>query len=207
MHRIWPVLLLVVAAPLVGRIVWRRRRQAHELTRLARRRGLAFAPLDLIGLHERYYDLACIRQGHNRRAFDVLYGSTDAGLVAVFRYRFDLGFGVEQVSKQWWVAVLESPRPLAAWQAWPADEPRLERPEHSARIGPLAVAADRPSTLDALRQPPLASFLTSVPEDWHFEARTTLAAVVAPFDHDFTVPDRLLASLAEWARLLPGDET
>lgn len=133
MHPIWPVLALVVIVLVVGRGYWRRRKQARALIRLARSKGLTFSPVDLIGLHERYYNLEMIRQGHNRQAWNVVYGSTDAGLLAMFRYSFDAGFGVHRSSRHYWIAVIESPQSAGNWQVKGTEPSKLLHNTHGSK--------------------------------------------------------------------------
>lgn len=204
MHWIWLALMLAVAGPVAGRIYWLRRRRRYELALLARRRGLTFAPFDLIGLPERYCNLALIRQGHNRHAWDVLYGSTPAGLVALFRYSYALGFGVRQNSRQWWVAVLERSRPFASWQAGPADGQNLGTRTFTRQVGSRQVWSDREETLELLGEPTTASALSKVPDLWHVEARGCLLAAVAPFKDDMGTVERLLDALDALGAAMPS---
>ena len=122
LHPAWLLGAVLISLPFVGRTYLDRRRQTRELLKLARRHNLKFSPADLIGLYDRYWNLALIRRGHNRHAWNVLYGSTEAGLVAIFRFSYELGFGLNRSARSWWVAVLESPQPFKSWQAEPAVE-------------------------------------------------------------------------------------
>ena len=100
-----------------------RRRESRILRELAGRQRLNFTAEDLIDLHERYYRLHLVRQGHNHFAWNLLYGTTDEGLVSLFCYRYDLGFGVDQTHRSWWIAVLETPRCYPSWRAERIAEP------------------------------------------------------------------------------------
>lgn len=203
MHPLWTLAVLAVAAPIVGRAWWRRRIELRELARIARRRGLTFSALDLIGLHDRYCNLELIRRGHNRHAWNVMYGSVDTGLVALFRYSWQAGFGTRQVVHQEWIAVLECPAPLAGWRTAPAEAQGEPLPTGS-RIGGFIIHADRTATARALCEPPLAEVFLSVTKKWHFESRGILLAAAAPFDGDWGVPERLLDCISSIASRLPS---
>lgn len=192
MHPIWLLLVLAVAVPLAARAYRRRRGQKRELEKLARARGLTFSPLDLIGLHERYYSLELIRRGHNRCASDLLCGSIDAGLVAVFRYSYDVGFGVEQSTRRCWIAVLESAKPLAPWRATPASDRGTEPGGESTRVGPFRVRTARGGDFDRLGSLGLWTALAEMPDFWHFESQGTLLAIAAPQEEDLHLPAQLL---------------
>ncbi len=199
MHPIWLLIFLVVVVLLAARLHRQRRRESRALVVLARGRNLKFSATDLIGLHDRYYNLELIRRGHGRHAWNVLYGSTDAGLIAVFRYSYDLGFGVNQTTRHGWVAVLENATPFENWRA----EPALSTPADpdATHVGPLHVWAEHADTLARLSAPRVAAILLSIPEHWSLEARATLLAIAAPLA-DAAGPERLLDTLMELADAL-----
>jgi len=206
MHPFWVVLVLLVAAMTTARVIISRRRQAVGLHGLARRHRLNFSPLDLIGLHDRYYNLDLIRQGHSRHAWNVLYGSTDAGLVAVFRYSCDVGFGVHQESRHWWMVVVETPYLHDPWRAGPADAAEPDGGggggENEIALGPFKVRADHAATLARLSDPAVTEWMRQLPPASRWEARGPLLAAAVPVDHDAETPDRLLTTACELARRL-----
>jgi hypothetical protein len=213
MHPFWLIAAVLVLSPFAGRLYLVRRRQRRELLALARKRNLKFSPVDLIGLHDRYYNLDLIRQGHGRHAWNVLYGSVETGLIAVFRYSYDLGFGVQRTSSQWWMAVLESPTPFANWRAEPAHDAPADttgstdaaeatgpaQPTSEIRVGPLLLHADRAATLTDLARPPVAAALLAMPEGCHVEAHGPLLALACPADDNLEHPERLIDALTTLA--------
>lgn len=200
MQSFWLTVVLLASAPFLAHIYWQRRKNLRELSLIARRKGLNFSPFDLIGLHDRYYNLEMIRQGHNRHAWSVLYGSTEAGLLAVFRYRYDIGFGIDQDSRQWWIAVVEMPDLLPACRAWAATEEAAPEDGEQPRPNPLAVRADRSETLERLERPEVRAALGRFPAGWQLEMRGKLLAIAAPVTEKGATPEQLIdeaATLAE----------
>ncbi len=179
-----------------------RRRERRELRALAARCRLNFTPDDLIDLHERYYRLSIIRRGHSRFAWNLLYGSTEEGLVSIFCYRCNLGFGVNQTDRSWWLAVVETSAPHAAWQAErqsSVDPFRSEKHERSE--GPLVVRADEESTLERLPMSELRRLFEAFPLVEHAEVRRQLVCVAGPRGGDIESPQRLLEAARALARL------
>jgi len=206
MPSLWLLLATLLIAGAVGRIVAHRRRQLRTLRDLARRHRLNFSPEDLIGLHERYQNLDLIRRGHNRHAWNVVYGSAEPGLIALFGYSYDLGFGANRTAHQYWIVVIETPRAHHHWQAFsgesacrPVGEPR--------RIGPFDVWADHPATLSELLDAGLESTFHKAPANYRWEARGTLLAVATPMQPDPQTPEQLLTTACELALRLPTPNT
>jgi hypothetical protein len=112
-------LAALIATLTAIRTVWLRRAETLRLRRLAREHRLNFSRVDLIGLHDRYHNLSLIRQGHSRRVWNVLYGAHAAGLLAVFRYRYDLGFAANRQTRHLWIAVIETEGDNGRWWAIP----------------------------------------------------------------------------------------
>lgn len=206
MHPFWLVLVLLIVAVVTGRAVVSRRRLIKELSALARRRRLNFSPFDLIGIHDRYYNLDLIRQGHSRYAWNVLYGSTDAGLVAVFRYSYDVGFGVYQGSRHWWMAVVETPYLHDPWRAELGGTGEREGDSHSdaneAALGSFRLRTAHAATLERLRDTAVTGSLDAAPVNTRWEARGPLLVAAVPVDRDPQTPDRLLTAVCELARRL-----
>ncbi len=199
MHPFWLVAVAIISAPFIGRAYVRRHRQVRGLTDLARRCNLRFSAIDLIGLHERYYNLQLMRRGHSRHAWNVLYGTTEAGLIAIFRYSYDSGFGVHQSAQQWWIGVLEGTDPFANWQAAPC---QATADSGTARVGPFSCQADQADTLAKLAEPGPAAALLSLPDTWHLEASGVLLAMAAPGEDDASVAGQLYHSLQALAQEL-----
>jgi len=194
------VLIVVAAATFTAR-----RRERRELRALAARRRLNFTPDDLIDLHERYYRLSIIRRGHSRFAWNLLYGSTEEGLVSIFNYRCDLGFGVNQTDRSWWLAIVETGAAHAAWQAERqsfVDPFRSEK--HERTEGPLVIRADEESTLDRLPMSELRRLFEDFPLLEHAEVRRQLVCAAAPRRGDTETPERLLEAVRALARLTAG---
>jgi hypothetical protein len=83
------------------------RRRRSTLARLAKRLNLNYAPQDRLDLPARYRRLTLLGRGHERRATDVISGTTARGAVSGFRYEYDVGFGAERETRRWAVAVVE----------------------------------------------------------------------------------------------------
>jgi hypothetical protein len=108
---LWAGGAVAVAAIWVVRRRVRRRRTA--LARLAKKLNLNYAPQDRLDLPARYRQLILLGCGHERRATDVISGTTARGAVSGFRYEYDVGFGAERATRRWTVAVIET------HQDWP----------------------------------------------------------------------------------------
>ncbi|HSW46058.1 MAG TPA: hypothetical protein VLM89_10860 [Phycisphaerae bacterium] len=195
------VLVVVSAVTLITR-----RREAQTLRAFAARRRLNFSSEDLIDLHARYYPLAVIRRGRNRFAWNLLYGTTDEGLVSLFCYRYDLGFGVNQVQRAWWLAVIETSRNHPGWQArrdsagaGDADESR-----HRGRLGDFTLTSDQDDVLERLREIGIETFLREKPDLQYVEAHGQLVVVAAAYDRDPRMPAHLLDAVSSLVRLLDG---
>lgn len=197
------ILALTVLAAVTAITFSARRRESRTLRALVNRRHLNFSPEDLIDLHERYYRLSIIRRGHNRFAWNLLYGSADEGLVSLFCYRFDVGFGVNQTHRAWWLGVMETPRPRAAWQAerHPFVDP-LQTEKHERRLGSFLVRANEQSTLDRLASANLQGLLEKFPLVEHAEVRGQLVCVAAPYDRNTGTPEQLLDAIEGLSRLV-----
>ena len=201
-----------------------RRRETRALRELAGRQRLNYTAEDLIDLHERYYRLHLIRQGHNRFAWNLLYGTTNEGLVSLFCYRYDLGFGVDQTHRSWWVAVLETPCCHSNWLAdrcseqqphggpGPAGQTPLLTKEgtgevqpqarYEGRIGSFILRPDRHDTIDRLRQAGLEGFLGEATGVAHIEVCGHLVSLAAPHERNPQLPATLLEAVRHLARLL-----
>lgn len=169
----------------------RRRRAARALRDLARTHRLNYAPDDLIGVHERYCSLELIRQGHSRTASDLLYGVTEAGLLTVFRYTFELGFGAQRSGETRWMAVLETPELHDPWHAVPAakDDPP------GTLVGRYRICAEHARTLEAVRGSHLPGALDDLPNGARVEARGHLLAVAIPDRSDPADVAALIAAM------------
>ncbi len=199
MYRFWFCLGLLVITGLVVRVVISRRRRTRTLLSLATELHLSFSPEDLIDVQDRYHNLDMIRRGHSRHACNILYGRADAGLVTVFCYHYDLGFGAHQVSRDWWFAVLETPGVHKHWRAVPAGASTLTSP---VRIDVFDLQADHRDTLSQLTDAGIERVLEAAPADYHWEVRGPLVAVATPFDPAPETPRRLLITACDLARIL-----
>ena len=202
-----PLLLitgLVILAVVAGRGAWLRRRESRHLRELADRRRLNFAPDDLIGVYERYVHLDLIHRGHNRHVWNVLYGTTDAGLVTLFCYAYELGFGTNRTQEQWWMGVLETGDLHDTWQALP--EEAIKR--NYTKVGEVCVRTDRRTTRRSLEaSEEIRSILDPADRPCHWEVRGPLLAVAARLDSDPATAEQLLARLVRLARGLAAVET
>ena len=200
MRSLWIILGLVALCIVVVRVLLLRRRQTRMLRRIADRHQLNFSPEDLIGLHERYQNLELIRRGHSRHVWNVVYGSTDAGLVALFRYSYDLGFGANCTTHQCWMVVVELSGVHPSWRACPAGSGAAGNGHW--RVDRFDVRADRVTTVPELVDAGVENTFRKAPAGYHWEVCGSLVAVAAPLHHDPETPDRLLAVASELAQRL-----
>ena len=199
MRQFWLILGLLILAGVAGRAVVSRRRQLRALRRLARERRLNFSPEDLIDVRDRYHNLELIRQGHSRHACNVLHGPTDAGLLTVFSYSYDLGFGPRRASAYWWLAVVETAGVHEHWRAGPANS---APPQDETQIDRFNIRADHEETLQKLIDAGIERVFQASPADCHWEVRGPLVAVAAPFGSVPEVPRQLLTTACDLARIL-----
>jgi len=201
MQSFWFIIGLVALTIAALRAVLARRRQNRLLRGLARSRRLNFTPEDLIGVHERFCNLRLIRRGHRRHAWNLLYGTTDAGLISLFCYRYDLGFGIQQSHRQCWIAVLETPRNHARWYALlAASEPQADsRP--TAQLAGFTIHADGGDTINRLCDAGLEAVLRNAAPADRLETNHQLVAAAAPYSRDIETPARLLDTTIQLARL------
>jgi len=99
---------VLVAALIVARTIDRRRR--GRIAALARSFELNFNPDDDRDIPHRYRRLTLMREGHARRAWNVIGGSARRGALQCFCFRYDVGFGANRGVRTWIVAVLECDR-------------------------------------------------------------------------------------------------
>ncbi len=186
----WLVLGLVIAALLTWQVLRARRRRVLGLSRLALQARLNYSPEDVIGLHDRYYNLRLIRTGHSRGVSDTVYGSTRNGLVAVFRYCVEVGFGAQQARRSWWMAALESPEPrvpclglraVAEAQLVPA-----EHYPHVLTVGGWSIHYRHQTDQAVLDSAAMGDLLARWPAEWVFEGSGRVVLVRAPDDGDDT---------------------
>lgn len=193
---------LILVAGITIYAVFARRRQIGSVRSLTRGWRLNYSAEDLIGLQERYHALNLIRQGHHRQVSHILYGVLEEGMVSLFCYRYDLGFGVNQTSRQWWMAVVETNKPRPAWIASPLDErPALFVPyPHVGNIAGFAVSAEFGSDPGGNALADLEAVLRNSPAGARIEVRQRLVAVALPFKPDPETPRLTLTT----ARRLAG---
>ena len=200
----WFVVGLVMLTVVTLRALFARRRQNRRLRELARSRRLNFTPEDLIGVPERFYALRLIRRGHRRHAWNLLYGTPDAGLISLFCYRYDLGFGIHQSCRQCWIAVVETPHDHDCWHALPACDSQANN-HHTSEIAGFTIHADARDTIDELRDAGLEAVLKNATPTDQFETHHQLVAAAAPYNRDIETPARLLDTTIQLARLTLGD--
>ncbi|MBP7936304.1 MAG: hypothetical protein KA354_16820 [Phycisphaerae bacterium] len=172
-----------------------RRRQIGSVRSLSREWHLNYSAEDLIGLHERYYDLNLIRQGHRRQVSHILHGVTPEGLVSLFCYRYDLGFGVNQTGRQWWMAVVETPKARSAWIACPADRQfaTLTAPyPYTGKVAGFMVRREGGGDGEGADLADLERILKDVPACGCAEVRQRLVAIALPFRPDSETPRQAL---------------
>lgn len=199
-------LILVGSATVYA--VLARRRQVGSVRSLTRDLRLNYSAEDLIGLHERYYALNLIRQGHHRQVSHILYGVIEEGLVSLFCYRYDIGFGVSQAGRQWWMAVVETQQPRAAWMAYPnGGKADLGAPyPHVRNVAGFTVCAETTDDPGSTGPADIEAVLRDAPPDGRIEVRQRLVAVALPFKPDGETPRQVLTVVRRLARRMTGQE-
>lgn len=180
-----------------------RHRQSRRLRELAHSRRFNFTPEDLIGVHERFHNLRLIRQGHRRRAWNLLYGTTDVGLVTLFCYRYDLGFGIRQIHRQCWLAVIETPHDHACWHASSSAVGSAPDGCHTTELADFTIHTDACDTIDQLRHTDLETMLQNTISVDRLEIHHGLVAAATPYSRDIETPMHLLDTVIQLTRLLP----
>jgi hypothetical protein len=101
--------LLLIA--MIATLMWAgRRRTKRSLAALARSLGLNYRADDVLDLLQRYRSLTLMREGHDRRLWNVMSGPTQWGALSCFAYRYEVGFGVHRTVRSYLLAVLETDR-------------------------------------------------------------------------------------------------
>lgn len=200
MYPFWLFIGLLIIAALFVRVVIVRRRPVRLLRDLAAARRLSLSAEDLIGIQERYHNLDMIRRGHSRHACNLLYGSTGTGLVTIFYYSYDLGFGVNRTNRQWWFAVVETACLHDHWRAMPAAS--FNGGRELALVDRFRVRTEHHHTLGRLIDAGIEELFRTAPPEYYWEARGPLVAVATPFDSDPQTPRGLLDITCDLARRL-----
>jgi len=191
--------ILILAAVAVGTIV-SRRRQTRKLRQLAQKRRLNYSAEDLIGIHERYQNLELIRRGHIRHASHVLFGSTDVGMVTLFCYTFDLGFGINRSAQQWSMAIIETTGHYDHWRARPVKSGQTN--EDAKTIDRFSISADHQDTAAQLTDADIEQLLQESPAEYHWEVCGPLVAVAVADDSNPETLDELLNTAIKLAKTL-----
>lgn len=206
MQSFWFIVGLFVLTLAALRAWLLRHRLNRRLRELASERRLNFTPDDLVGVHERFQNLSLIRQGHRRRAWNLLYGTTDVGFIALFCYRYDLGFGTRQSSKQCWIAVVETPYDHPCWLAHRTADQSLIDNRPTTEMSEFTIHADSESTIDMLREICLDGILQTAELADRLEAHQRAIAVAGALSRDLETPTRLLDTALKLARLMQPKE-
>ncbi len=206
MQTFWSILGLVLLVALAGRVVLARHRERKALKPLAAEHHLHYAHEDLIGIQERYQNLRLIRQGHNRHVSHLLYGSSAAGPTTLFCYTYELGFGTNNESRQWWMAVVETPRVHRGWRAEPVDMRANSVPDNEGDliqvIDGYRLWLSSRDMASRLMEAGLRQLFEKAPTACCWEVRGTLAAVAIAFSFDPRDSRRLFETTCGLARFL-----
>ena len=189
------------------------RRHRRRLATLARQLGLNYHPHDVLNLTGRYHRLTLMREGHDRRAWDVLSGPTRAGALSCFAYQYEVGFGAARAVRRWLIAVLETdhnwgrvalrgrstdgPEKIT-WDAGGAGAPGRE-----VDAGPWMVTSRSHDATAALADIPLVR-LSGLLRDVRLEMRDHLVALQAPLSCAPQQMGPMVAAVQEVVELLAG---
>lgn len=206
MQTFWSIIGLVLLVAFAGRVVLARHRERKALKPLAVEHHLHYAHEDLIGIQERYQNLSLIRQGHNRHVSHLLYGSSPVGPTTLFCYTYELGFGANSESRQWWMAVVETPRVHRGWRAEPVDArmdpaPHIEDDSIQVIDGYRLWLSSR-DIASRLTESRVRQLLEKAPTACSWEVQGTLVAVAIPFGLDPQASRRLFETTCGLARFL-----
>ncbi|NLX14113.1 MAG: hypothetical protein GXY44_10740 [Phycisphaerales bacterium] len=203
MQTVWSIFGLGLLAALAGRIVMVRRRERRTLQPLAAEHHMHYTHEDLICIQERYHNLLMIRRGHNRHVSHLLYGSSSGRPITLFCYTYELGFGTSSESRQWWMAIVETPRTHLAWRAAPMSDFQANDPGTATQTidGYRLVASSR-DICSRLVETGISHLFAYAPGNYRWEVQGSLAAVAAPFDLDPTTPGRLYETVCRLTRYL-----
>jgi hypothetical protein len=111
------VVMIIVIAALAIYSYYRNQRRKNELLALAARLGWQFSPGHDGGMESRYGAFACLQQGSNRYAYNVLEGAYEERGICAFDYHYETystdSKGNRQTSHHYFsAAVLETGLPL-----------------------------------------------------------------------------------------------
>ncbi len=116
------VLFLVLAAALLVRSGFIRRRRLRRLGHLAELQGLRAAGRDFMGLPARYAKCLLMQSGHSAYAENLLFGRTGNCFLRAFDLRFEAGHGPQRQSCLVTVVAAETMRARPSVAIW-RDEP------------------------------------------------------------------------------------
>lgn len=195
------ILILALALLAVMTVnLTRRHRHMRALMELAQETNLNFSAEDIVDVPTRYHRLRQIHQGHHRHAWDLVYGTCPQGLIAIFAYCYDRGFGARKNSHAHWMAVMETPVDHGTWLLTPGNTAA------DATTDAWPIARDLPhhrlyarnaATLRKLDAQGLPEKLACLPPDLTAEASQQMLAVTADYVNDVACPRRLLSRLCE----------
>lgn len=184
MRSFWLIPGVLVLFLVALRMLLLRRGERRLFAALASRLRLNDAPTDVLDVAERFHELALLRRGHGGHAWNLLYGATPAGLVAVFCHAYEAGIGAQRERKAWWIGVVRTGAVHRPWRA------RMAADHHDAGAGPIDAG--------------IQSFLEGFPGSWQWEVRGPLVAVAAPLDDDPATAERVFNAVLDLAGRLAG---
>jgi hypothetical protein len=193
MRLFWIILAASLVAAVVIRGFYRRHRQRKQMHELARRHQLNYAPEDLVGVLERFSGLQLLNTGHSRHISHLVYGSIDGGLITLFRFSCEVGFGVNRSERQWWMVILETAQNFKPWRTMPIEFQQLHKQQ--APLGRFQLETEHEDTLAHLRQAGVCKWLEQMPSYFQYEVRGPLLATAAPGREKIRIPERLLESV------------
>ncbi|MHC4236182.1 MAG: hypothetical protein ACYSUQ_13785 [Planctomycetota bacterium] len=192
-----------------------KRRHRRRLANLARSLGLNYNPHDALNLPQRYHGLTLMREGHDRRAWDVLSGPARAGALSCYAYRYETGFGVARALRRWVIAVLETDQnwgrvAVRKWAPGSSDEPPWDtgmgtRPLDS-RGNQAVWTVTSPSSDQATAVPEtLLDWLDDLEQSVCLEICDHLVALQIPLGRAEEQMERMVAAVQEAIERLDAD--
>ncbi|MFQ5491409.1 MAG: hypothetical protein ACE5GE_11875 [Phycisphaerae bacterium] len=200
------ILFLMTIIGICLRLHRGRVRCRRELAGLARSLQLNYRADDALQLARRYRRLTLMREGHDRRTWDLISGPTAQGAMTCFAYRYEVGFGINRAVRAWRVAVVETERPWGrlALRSCRTGQGHHDIWEPSCSEVTLDYGADqrwmligRTGRLPAWFPSALFGRLAGFDWDLHLELCDHLLALQVPMDDTSDQAKRLMQALKE----------
>lgn len=96
--------------------------RASALARKAHEMGMRFSPEDPFDLPCALAEFALVSSGHSPRVDNVIYGRLDGRVVRAFDFRYEVGHGIQRLTRHYSVIAVESPQEVDSMLMWHEDD-------------------------------------------------------------------------------------